>query len=181
MCSMFIPVMLEGEWKHGPCSCGGGSLQAVRLWRYIFTVFPPSRPPHHPRSLSQLSYRRQRHKEVNTLTTANSTAELTLAEDDDDYIIHIRTLSEGGLGPASDPIRIHQLSKLPVEFLYQVTNRKLSGISSLAERKKVAVTACFNPRSDGKQKKLFPGLLSPAVAVKYVGATMFQRQKNGSI
>uniref|UniRef100_A0A8D3D956 Contactin 3a, tandem duplicate 2 n=1 Tax=Scophthalmus maximus TaxID=52904 RepID=A0A8D3D956_SCOMX len=60
----------------------------------------------------QLSYRRQRHKEVNTLTTANSTAELTLPEDDDDYIIHIQTLSEGGLGPASDPIRIHQLSKL---------------------------------------------------------------------
>uniref|UniRef100_A0A3B4TPY7 Contactin-3-like n=1 Tax=Seriola dumerili TaxID=41447 RepID=A0A3B4TPY7_SERDU len=52
---------------------------------------------------------------VNTLTTANSTAELTLPDDDDDYIIHIQTLSEGGLGPASDPIRIHQLSKLVVE------------------------------------------------------------------
>uniref|UniRef100_G3NVE9 Contactin 3a, tandem duplicate 2 n=1 Tax=Gasterosteus aculeatus aculeatus TaxID=481459 RepID=G3NVE9_GASAC len=62
----------------------------------------------------QLSYRRQRHKEVNKLTTANSTAELTLGEEDDDYIIHIQTLSEGGLGPASDPIRIHQLSKLVV-------------------------------------------------------------------
>ncbi|KAE8293320.1 Contactin-3 Brain-derived immunoglobulin superfamily protein 1 [Larimichthys crocea] len=58
----------------------------------------------------QLSYRRQRHKEINTLTTANSTAELTLPEEEDDYIILIRTLSEGGLGPASDPVRIHQLS-----------------------------------------------------------------------
>ncbi|XP_034393127.1 contactin-3 [Cyclopterus lumpus] len=58
----------------------------------------------------QLSYRRRRHKEVKTLATANSTAELTLAEEDDDYVIHIQTLSEGGLGPASDPIRIHQLS-----------------------------------------------------------------------
>ncbi|XP_069545152.1 contactin-3 isoform X4 [Brachyistius frenatus] len=58
----------------------------------------------------QLSYRRQRHKEVNTLTTANSTAELTLIEEDDDYIIRIQTVSEGGLGPASDPVRIHQLS-----------------------------------------------------------------------
>uniref|UniRef100_A0A672Z5E3 Contactin-3-like n=1 Tax=Sphaeramia orbicularis TaxID=375764 RepID=A0A672Z5E3_9TELE len=29
---------------------------------------------------------------------------------DDDYIILIQTLSEGGLGPTSDPIRIHQLS-----------------------------------------------------------------------
>ncbi len=61
---------------------------------------------------TQLSYRRQKHNEVNTLTTANSTAELTLPEEEDDYIIHIQTLSEGGLGPASDPIRIHQLSKL---------------------------------------------------------------------
>ncbi|TNN87708.1 Contactin-3 [Liparis tanakae] len=58
----------------------------------------------------QLSYRRQRHKEVNTLTTANSTAELTLPEEDGDYVIHIQALSEGGLGPASDPIRVHQLS-----------------------------------------------------------------------
>uniref|UniRef100_A0A8C5FYN6 Contactin-3-like n=1 Tax=Gouania willdenowi TaxID=441366 RepID=A0A8C5FYN6_GOUWI len=53
---------------------------------------------------------RQRHKEVNTLLTANSTAELSLSEDEDDYVIHIQTLSEGGLGPASEPIRIHQLS-----------------------------------------------------------------------
>uniref|UniRef100_A0A667X572 Contactin-3-like n=1 Tax=Myripristis murdjan TaxID=586833 RepID=A0A667X572_9TELE len=65
----------------------------------------------------QLSYKRQRHKEVNTLTITNSTAELTLP-DDDDYIIHIQSLSEGGLGPASDPIRIHQLSKLTVHSLF---------------------------------------------------------------
>uniref|UniRef100_A0A8C9YY94 Contactin 3a, tandem duplicate 2 n=1 Tax=Sander lucioperca TaxID=283035 RepID=A0A8C9YY94_SANLU len=39
---------------------------------------------------------------------------LTLLEEDDDYIIHIQTMSEGGLGPASDPIRIHQLSKLVI-------------------------------------------------------------------
>lgn len=71
----------------------------------------PPHPPPPPPSI-QLSYRRQRHKEVNTLTTANSTAELTLPEEDDDYTIHIQTLSEGGLGPASDPIRIHQLSEL---------------------------------------------------------------------
>ncbi|XP_024915066.1 contactin-3 [Cynoglossus semilaevis] len=59
----------------------------------------------------QLSYRRQRHKEVNTLMTANSTAELSLpSEEDEDYVIYIRTLSEGGLGPASEPVRIHQQS-----------------------------------------------------------------------
>ncbi|XP_017273358.1 contactin-3 isoform X1 [Kryptolebias marmoratus] len=58
----------------------------------------------------QLSYWRQRHKEVHTLTSANSTVELTLPENDNDFIIQIQTLSEGGLGPASDPIRIHKLS-----------------------------------------------------------------------
>ncbi|XP_049608920.1 contactin-3 isoform X2 [Syngnathus scovelli] len=58
----------------------------------------------------QLSYRRSQLKEVNTLTTTNSTAELTLPEVDDEYIIHIQSLSEGGLGPASDAIRVHQLS-----------------------------------------------------------------------
>uniref|UniRef100_A0AAV2LY77 Fibronectin type-III domain-containing protein n=1 Tax=Knipowitschia caucasica TaxID=637954 RepID=A0AAV2LY77_KNICA len=58
----------------------------------------------------ELSYRRQRHKEVNTFTTSNSSAELSLPEEDEDYIIHIRTVSEGGLGPASDPLRVHQLS-----------------------------------------------------------------------
>lgn len=62
----------------------------------------------------QLSYWRQRHKEVNTFTTANSTAELTLPDNDSDFIIRVQTLSEGGLGPASDPIRIHKLSKLVV-------------------------------------------------------------------
>lgn len=44
--------------------------------------------------------------------TANSTAELSLpSEEDEDYVIYIRTLSEGGLGPASEPVRIHQQSK----------------------------------------------------------------------
>ncbi|TWW56518.1 Contactin-3 Brain-derived immunoglobulin superfamily protein 1 [Takifugu flavidus] len=57
----------------------------------------------------KLSYRRQRHKEVNALTTANSTAELTLPEEEEDYVIRIQTLSEGGLGPASEPIRVHRL------------------------------------------------------------------------
>uniref|UniRef100_A0A3Q2Z2Y9 Contactin-3-like n=1 Tax=Hippocampus comes TaxID=109280 RepID=A0A3Q2Z2Y9_HIPCM len=59
----------------------------------------------------QLSYRRSQLKDVNTLTTTNSTAELKLPEVDDEYIIHIQSLSEGGLGPASDAIRVHQLSK----------------------------------------------------------------------
>lgn len=61
----------------------------------------------------QLSYRRQGRKEENVLTTANSTAELMLPEEEEDYIIRIQTLSEGGLGPASEPVRVHRLSKTP--------------------------------------------------------------------
>ena len=60
---------------------------------------------------AQVSYRRLKHREVSSLTTTNSTAELTLPADDD-YIVHIRALSEGGLGPATDAIQIHKLSKL---------------------------------------------------------------------
>uniref|UniRef100_A0A3Q3WSB8 Uncharacterized protein n=1 Tax=Mola mola TaxID=94237 RepID=A0A3Q3WSB8_MOLML len=72
----------------------------------------------------QVSLTRRRHKEVNTLTTTNSTAELTLPEEEDNYIIHIQTLSEGGLGPASDPIRVHKLSKLaPAAVNVGVINR----------------------------------------------------------
>ncbi|XP_046896581.1 contactin-3 [Hypomesus transpacificus] len=57
----------------------------------------------------KVSYRRLKHREVSSLTTTNSTAELTLPADDD-YIVHIRALSEGGLGPATDAIQIHKLS-----------------------------------------------------------------------
>lgn len=92
------------EWTF-PVQWLARSCQAVR--RHVYKVSPTLFF-----SPIQLSYKRQRHKEVNTLTTANSTAELTLPEEEDDYIIQIQTLSEGGLGPASDPIRIHQLSKL---------------------------------------------------------------------
>uniref|UniRef100_A0A3Q2FWT9 Contactin-3-like n=1 Tax=Cyprinodon variegatus TaxID=28743 RepID=A0A3Q2FWT9_CYPVA len=56
--------------------------------------------------------------DVNRFTSANSTADLTLPENDDDYIIRIQTLSEGGLGPASDPIRIHRLSELFVVVFF---------------------------------------------------------------
>lgn len=87
-----------------------------RLQGYIFTLCLFTCLP----SLTQLSFWRQRHKEVNTFTTANSTADLILPDNDDDYIIYIQTLSEGGLGPASDPIRIHRLSKLFLFIFYRV-------------------------------------------------------------
>ncbi|XP_056454545.1 contactin-4-like [Gadus chalcogrammus] len=57
----------------------------------------------------QVSYRSQKHKEVTTLMTVGAAAELTLLEDDV-YVIHIRALSGGGLGPPSEPLHIHQIS-----------------------------------------------------------------------
>uniref|UniRef100_A0A8C6SG54 Contactin 3a, tandem duplicate 2 n=1 Tax=Neogobius melanostomus TaxID=47308 RepID=A0A8C6SG54_9GOBI len=71
------------------------------------------------------------HIQVNTLTTSNSSAELSLPEDDEDYIIHIRTMSEGGLGPASDPIRVHQLS----EFIICTINILQIGLTKAAKWK----------------------------------------------
>uniref|UniRef100_A0A3Q2D274 Contactin-3-like n=1 Tax=Cyprinodon variegatus TaxID=28743 RepID=A0A3Q2D274_CYPVA len=52
------------------------------------------------------------------LDDATFITDLTLPENDDDYIIRIQTLSEGGLGPASDPIRIHRLSELFVVVFF---------------------------------------------------------------
>uniref|UniRef100_A0A3Q3MVK9 Contactin 3a, tandem duplicate 2 n=1 Tax=Mastacembelus armatus TaxID=205130 RepID=A0A3Q3MVK9_9TELE len=69
---------------------------------------------------------------LNTLTTTNSTAELTLPGDDDDYIIHIQTLSEGGLGPASDPIQIHQLSNAHGSKAWSMDISPLSLLLSIA-------------------------------------------------
>ncbi|XP_023688924.1 contactin-3-like [Paramormyrops kingsleyae] len=57
----------------------------------------------------QVSYRRHRHGEVKTFMTNKTTAELTLPANDD-YLIQVRVLSEGGEGAATEPIRIHRLS-----------------------------------------------------------------------
>ncbi|XP_055044210.2 contactin-3 [Misgurnus anguillicaudatus] len=57
----------------------------------------------------QVSYRRNRHKEINTISTNLTSVELTLPADDD-YIIQIRALSDGGEGTPTEPINIHKLS-----------------------------------------------------------------------
>ncbi|KAG9353311.1 hypothetical protein JZ751_017888, partial [Albula glossodonta] len=59
----------------------------------------------------QVTYRRQRHNDVSTITTNKTTAELTLSANDD-YLIQVKALSEGGEGVGSEPIHIHKLSKL---------------------------------------------------------------------
>uniref|UniRef100_A0A4W4EAG7 Contactin 3b n=1 Tax=Electrophorus electricus TaxID=8005 RepID=A0A4W4EAG7_ELEEL len=55
-------------------------------------------------------YRRHRHSGTYTVPTDKTTAELTLSPDDN-YVIQIKSVSEGGLGEGSEPIHIHQLSK----------------------------------------------------------------------
>lgn len=55
-----------------------------------------------------------------SIITNKTSVELTL-NPNDNYVIQIKTLSEGGLGEGSEPIHIHQLSKsFPVAVFYFV-------------------------------------------------------------
>ncbi|KAI4888207.1 hypothetical protein NFI96_002796 [Prochilodus magdalenae] len=54
-------------------------------------------------------YRRHRNNDMYTITTNKTTVELTLSPNDN-YVIQIKTLSEGGLGEGSEPVHIHQLN-----------------------------------------------------------------------
>ena len=60
--------------------------------------------------IPKVSYRRQRHSDVNAITTNKTTAEFTLSANDD-YLIQVKALSEGGEGVGSEPIHIQKLSK----------------------------------------------------------------------
>uniref|UniRef100_A0A8C2KLZ6 Contactin 3b n=1 Tax=Cyprinus carpio TaxID=7962 RepID=A0A8C2KLZ6_CYPCA len=78
-------------------------------------------------------YRRHRNNDVYSIITNKTSVELTL-DPNDNYVIQIKTLSEGGLGEGSEPIHIYQLSKsFPValcivtihfrtKYLYIITN-----------------------------------------------------------
>uniref|UniRef100_A0A8C2KF90 Contactin 3b n=1 Tax=Cyprinus carpio TaxID=7962 RepID=A0A8C2KF90_CYPCA len=54
-------------------------------------------------------YRRHRNNDVYSIITNKTSVELTL-DPNDNYVIQIKTLSEGGLGEGSEPIHIYQLS-----------------------------------------------------------------------
>ncbi|KAK3557197.1 hypothetical protein QTP70_024673, partial [Hemibagrus guttatus] len=56
-----------------------------------------------------IMYRRHRNNDLYTITTNKTTVELTLSPNDN-YVVQIKSLSEGGLGEGSEPIHIHQLS-----------------------------------------------------------------------
>ncbi|KPP77985.1 contactin-3-like [Scleropages formosus] len=57
----------------------------------------------------EVLYRRHRHNDVKIFTTNKTSMDLTLPANDD-YLIQIRALSEGGEGVTTEPIRIHKLS-----------------------------------------------------------------------
>ncbi|TRY69792.1 hypothetical protein DNTS_000582 [Danionella cerebrum] len=54
-------------------------------------------------------YRRHGNNDMLSIITTKTTLELTL-NPNDNYVIQIKTISEGGLGEGSEPIHIHQLS-----------------------------------------------------------------------
>ncbi|XP_066527171.1 contactin-3 [Hoplias malabaricus] len=58
----------------------------------------------------QVSYRRNRHREIENTVTTNLTSVEIILPADDDYIIQICTLSDGGEGIPTEPINIHKLS-----------------------------------------------------------------------
>ncbi|XP_012682835.2 contactin-3 [Clupea harengus] len=57
----------------------------------------------------QVSYWRRKHREVNSVTTNETTVEILLPADDD-YVIQVRALSEGGEGIPTETISVHKLS-----------------------------------------------------------------------
>lgn len=70
-----------------------------------------------------------------TITTNKTTVELTLSPNDN-YVVQIKSLSEGGLGEGSEPIHIHQLSKCGSSFtLSEPLHRLLMAIQSSKEHR----------------------------------------------
>ncbi|XP_041954684.1 contactin-3 [Alosa sapidissima] len=57
----------------------------------------------------QVSYWRRRHRELNSVTTNETTVEILLPADDD-YVIQVRALSDGGEGIPTETISVHKLS-----------------------------------------------------------------------
>uniref|UniRef100_A0A8C1ZAC9 Contactin 3b n=1 Tax=Cyprinus carpio TaxID=7962 RepID=A0A8C1ZAC9_CYPCA len=64
-------------------------------------------------------YRRHRNNDMYSIITSKTSVELTL-NPNDNYVIQIKTLSEGGLGEGSEPIHIHQLSTSVISSAYKL-------------------------------------------------------------
>lgn len=63
----------------------------------------------------QVLLKRHRYNDITTILTNKTTVELSLSSNDN-YLIQIKAMSEGGEGVGSEPIHIHKLSEFPVVF-----------------------------------------------------------------
>lgn len=63
----------------------------------------------------QVLLKRHRNNDISTILTNKTTAELSLSANDN-YLIQIKAMSEGGEGVGSEPIHIHKLSECTVAF-----------------------------------------------------------------
>ncbi|XP_075871810.1 contactin-3 [Nelusetta ayraudi] len=54
--------------------------------------------------------KRSRYNDITSVRTDQTAAELKLSAGDDDYLVQVKALSEGGEGAGSEPIHIHRLS-----------------------------------------------------------------------
>ncbi|TKS71118.1 Contactin-3 Brain-derived immunoglobulin superfamily protein 1 [Collichthys lucidus] len=59
--------------------------------------------------------KRHRYNDITTILTNKTAVELSLSSNDN-YLIQIKAMSEGGEGVGSEPIHIHKLSEFPVVF-----------------------------------------------------------------
>lgn len=64
-------------------------------------------------SLPQVLLKRHRYNDIVTVFTIKTTAELSLSANDN-YLIQIKAVSEGGEGVGSEPIHIHKLSEFTI-------------------------------------------------------------------
>lgn len=75
-----------------------------------------------------------------SIITNKTSAELTL-NPNDNYVIQIKSLSEGGLGEGSEPIHIHQLSEFPFISSSAAIDQLLMGIQAVWTAKYFALFA----------------------------------------
>uniref|UniRef100_A0AAQ6IU52 Contactin 3b n=1 Tax=Anabas testudineus TaxID=64144 RepID=A0AAQ6IU52_ANATE len=66
-------------------------------------------------------YSRHRYNDISTILTNKTTVELSLSANDN-YLIQIKAMSEGGEGVGSEPIHIHKLSEFTVVFPLPITS-----------------------------------------------------------
>lgn len=71
--------------------------------------------------LPQVMLKRHRYNDILTVSTNRTTAELSLSANDN-YLIQIKAVSEGGEGVGSEPIHIHKLSEFRVFSFFFLTH-----------------------------------------------------------